>query len=288
MRLKYLQKIKNLFRPFYYNLQNLIAKQKSKAIRNENKVNYFIVGAQKSGTTYLHDLMLKNLNFGAALRKEIHYFDWYYNNDENFYHNFWPKEVTNRLDSSPSYLFNYDVAKRIKLYNSMANIIIVLRNPVSRFVSHYFHNKRLGIEKRDINDVLESSLEVYNKAIDSVDFSEFLKTVKETDSYFLRGCYLFQLNIYFDLFEHVSLYTDKYVYNNERKIIQDFKTQNLKSTSKNFQIVPPSNVNKVKASVPSDILVKLNELYLIPNECLIDFLKTKKIDRKIIENVERW
>jgi hypothetical protein len=282
------QKIKNLFRPYYYNLQNSFVRQKSKVIKNENPVNYFIVGAQKSGTTYLHDLMLRNLNFGASLRKEIHYFDWYFENDENFYHNFWSKGATNRLDSSPSYLFNHYAAKRIKLYNPLANIIVVIRNPVSRFVSHYFHNKRLGIEKRNFSDVLVSSIDVYKKAIDSNDLSEFLKTVKETDSYFLRGCYLFQLKIYFDLFKDIRLFTDKYVYKNGEKIIQDFETYNLKLISNNFQIIPPSNVNKMKAIVSSEILEKLNDLYSIPNENLIEFMKTYKINREIIEDVEKW
>jgi hypothetical protein len=288
MRLNKVQNIKNLFRPHYYNLQNLIARQKSKIIKNENLVNYFIVGAQKSGTTYLHDLMLTNLNFGASLRKEIHYFDWYFKNDENFYHNFWSKGVTNRLDSSPSYLFNSDVAKRIKLYNPLANIIVVIRNPVSRFVSHYFHNKRLGIENRDICDVLVSSIEVYKKAIDSSDLSEFLKTVKETDSYLLRGCYSFQLKIYFDLFKDIRLYTDKYVYKNEERIILDLETDYLKLISDNFQTIPPSNVNKVKESVSSEIIEKLNDLYSIPNENLIEFMKTYKINKEIIEYVEKW
>jgi hypothetical protein len=129
------------------------------------KVNTFIVGAPKAGTTSLHHYLSQHTNVCMSSVKEPNYFSskevsaLFYNsicidNSENYQKLFSDDKKKIRGEASVSYLFYKDVPRRIHDYNSEAKIIIMLRQPIERAFSHYLMDCRLGFCSEKLEDIL--------------------------------------------------------------------------------------------------------------------------------------
>ena len=103
-----------------------------------NKANLFVVGCQKGGTTYIHDLLDLHPEIKMSKTKELHFFDSkdpkldYIEYNKNF-----DFDTKYRGESTPSYMYIDEAMKRLYRYNSKAKIIVLLRNPVSRAFSQF-------------------------------------------------------------------------------------------------------------------------------------------------------
>jgi hypothetical protein len=116
-----------------------------------NKPNLFIVGAMKSGTTSLHYILSEHPSIFMSDVKEPGYFveelNWH--KGENWYQNLFSgaKEEKYIGESSTHYTklpkFK-DVYEKIYSFNPNAKIIYIMRNPVERAISHYWHNIHLS------------------------------------------------------------------------------------------------------------------------------------------------
>ena len=124
------------------------------------KPNYLIVGTMKGGTTALHDFICKHPEVAPPKQKEIHYFslfphrgvDWYLEHFEKK-----GKKITG--EASPTY---FDAActpaipRLIKAFNPQMRLILIVRDPIERAVSHFHHfrniNKIKDLINIDIND----------------------------------------------------------------------------------------------------------------------------------------
>jgi hypothetical protein len=136
------------------------------------KVNLFIVGAAKCGTTYLAAYLSQHSAINMAAKKEPDYFSHEVLKDKVTYYNTAP--VTRLSDyhalfdlsrpcsyygeASVSYLPYQAVAQKIHAYNPEAKIIILLRNPADRAYSHYKMDKRLGFVKEEFEPLLLKQL----------------------------------------------------------------------------------------------------------------------------------
>ena len=129
------------------------------------KVNTFIVGAPKAGTTSLHHYLNQHTDVSMSSVKEPNFFSskevesLFYNSkcidDSNDYHKLFSKEQRQiRGEASVSYLFYENVPKRIYDYNSEAKIIIMLREPIERAFSHYLMDCRLGFCSEKLEDII--------------------------------------------------------------------------------------------------------------------------------------
>ena len=131
------------------------------------KVNTFIVGAPKAGTTSLHYYLQQHPEVCMSAIKEPNFFtaanvsDLYYDVDpilnEDDYHLIFSdlkKKVVG--EASVSYLYYPLIADKIFEYNPKAKIIILLRNPVQRAFSHYLMDKRLGLCNVSLLEVIEN------------------------------------------------------------------------------------------------------------------------------------
>ncbi len=123
------------------------------------KVDFFIVGAPKAGTTALHAHLAKHPQVCMSSDKEPNYFSFeeieeqqlYYHKEnvksESDYNSLFECEESAKLrgEASVSYLFYKEVPQRIKSYNPDAKIIISLRQPVQRAYSHFQMDYSLGL-----------------------------------------------------------------------------------------------------------------------------------------------
>ena len=154
------------------------------------KVDFFIVGAPKAGTTSLYYYLKEHPEIEMSREKEPNYFSdkfiqnqgMYYGSQriksEEKYHSLFNKQDKEVIfgEASVSYLFFDHVAKNIKQYNAEAKIIIMLRNPIDRAFSHYLMDYRLGL----INDSFES---VINKKSKNTNASLFYQQYIEVSKY---------------------------------------------------------------------------------------------------------
>ena len=133
------------------------------------KVDFFIVGAPKAGTTSLYHYLNEHPEIVMSRQKETDYFSdedlqkkglYYGKNRINTlekYHSLFQNVDQKKIgEASVSYLFYEDVPQKIKAYNSNGKIIIMLRNPVDRAFSHYLMDYRLGLISKSFESILEN------------------------------------------------------------------------------------------------------------------------------------
>jgi len=115
-----------------------------------------ILGAQKSGTSSLHYYLVQHPGVIAPLRKEVHYFDQNHARGEAWYRAHFGRagEPGVNLDSSPYYLFHPAVPARLHALLPDARLVVLLRDPVRRAYSHYWHERDKGRETLPFEDAV--------------------------------------------------------------------------------------------------------------------------------------
>lgn len=109
-------------------------------------INFAIVGAVKSASTYVHHMLRAHPEIHMPATETV-FFDRHYSIDE----------VNSELETEfaeqgdkffgikrPSMLTSRVVANYLRDYNSDMKIIVMLRNPITRAVSNYYHSIRAG------------------------------------------------------------------------------------------------------------------------------------------------
>ena len=180
--------------------------------------DFFIVGAAKAGTTSLYHALrqhptvfvpsLKEPHFFAALpeemtgpgdrehtlRKVVRTWEAY----GRLFRDKAPDQICG--EASPSYLYYFESALRIRGCNPKARIIMVLRNPIDRAFSFYMHMRRDNREPLTFEAALEQ--EEFRER-NGWEWSWFYKKV---------GLYSRQVEAFLDAFGeeqvNVSLYDD--------------------------------------------------------------------------------
>ena len=120
--------------------------------------NLFIIGAMKSGTTSLHEYLNKHPEVFMSDIKEPGYFADcinYYPKDFEWYMSLFRGVTDEKIigESSTNYTklpFCDGVVEKLWEYNPDARLIYIMRHPVKRTISHYWHSVRYGDEHRDI------------------------------------------------------------------------------------------------------------------------------------------
>jgi hypothetical protein len=94
------------------------------------------------------------------LRKEPAYFSVEYDRGVGWYRAHFPlmRPTGHRVtfEATPNYLFHPLAPERAVRLVPHARILVVLRNPVDRAVSHYHHMRRLGFETLELEEALDA------------------------------------------------------------------------------------------------------------------------------------
>lgn len=126
------------------------------------KPSFLIIGVQKGGTTSLYQYLLQHPQIQSAATKEVHFFDLQWNQGIDWYlqqfpANSEPREMTG--EASPYYIFHPLVAQRAWKFDPSLKIIVLLRNPADRALSHYYHEVRWQFESLDLEAALNAESE---------------------------------------------------------------------------------------------------------------------------------
>lgn len=240
------------------------------------KVDFFIVGAPKAGTTSLYHYLNEHPEIVMSSQKETDFFSdeslqkqgLYYGKSrittlEQYHMLFESYENKVTGEASVSYLFYEDVPEKIKAYNSAAKIIVMLRNPAERAFSHYLMDYRLGLINQSFENVLAEG-----------------KTGRKQELFYQQfvtlGLYYEQVRRYLETFGkenvHIIFYDDfKNDLQNQIQKVYDFLEvestfiAKLSTKHNTFSIPKSSWTRKVYA------FVKLRKLLrkILPNQIVI-------------------
>jgi len=129
---------------------SVLASGRSKFRSDRPLPDFIVAGVQKGGTTFLYQEMLRHPEIKGSLTKEVHFFDANYDRGVDWYSGMFPRpsgrSKTILGEASPAYIFHPDGVRRIAETVPDVRLIVILRDPVQRALSHYKHERRLGFE----------------------------------------------------------------------------------------------------------------------------------------------
>ena len=123
------------------------------------RLSFMIVGAQKCGTSALTHFLSQHPEIGMASPKEVHIFD-----GPSYSSDWTPEQIDQRYgqhvehcagarilgEATPSYMFVPEIGRDLARYNPDLKLIVLLRDPVERAISHYYMEKGRGRERRPL------------------------------------------------------------------------------------------------------------------------------------------
>lgn len=119
-----------------------------------NKVDFFIIGAQKSATTSLYNYLSEHPEIYMPEVKENHFFveDRVYNQGVQHFHRFYQTYAAQKVVGGAfvHMLTSQEAPERVYNYNKDAKLIVMLRNPVDRAYSAYHFAIKNGWESSKI------------------------------------------------------------------------------------------------------------------------------------------
>jgi len=160
-------------------------------------LDFVVLGAQKSGTTSLHDWLAQHADIQLPVLKETHFFS----NEDRFkkgvgwyLKQFLSKPATCTLtgEVDPEYLFIEGAAEKIKQLTDVHKFIVVLRHPMQRAYSHYLMTVRRGFEELPFDNAIQA--EQLRLANDVNNFAS------DHQSYISQSMYSKQIERYLTLF----------------------------------------------------------------------------------------
>ncbi|WP_299332746.1 sulfotransferase [uncultured Psychroserpens sp.] len=264
---------------------------------NNNKVDFFCIGAQKSGTTSLHDILSQNPQIGLPLNKETHYFshDELYTRNLKDYFKLFPKDLEDRKvvgEIDPEYLCSQNAPKRI--FNDIGpdvKFIVIFRNPFDRAYSQYLMSKRRGFETLEFKEAI---LKEEERAKDT--FGQLYL------SYGSRSLYSTQIKRYLELYDMSNFlflrFEDDFLDDKSNTIhrinsflgLHDFEYEIAVNSNK--ASVPKSKM--IRDFVDKPGLIRKFGKHLIPSSQLrktiiskIDMINRKEIRYKVDNDMKR-
>ena len=178
--------------------------------------SFFILGAAKCGTTSLHGYFGQHPEICVSEPKEPLYFELEFERGSSYYFNryfsHWKGEpIVGEARHRNLYLPYVPI--RIFHYNPSARLIVCVRNPAERAISHWWHWFSRHEEPLSLRGSIQKDLEriqSYVPASDAISFSEHARSLFPNPQGFVRtyldsGYYYEQILRYLNLFPREQL-----------------------------------------------------------------------------------
>ncbi|OKH37067.1 sulfotransferase [[Phormidium ambiguum] IAM M-71] len=190
----------------------------------ECQPDFIIIGAQKCGTTSLYQYLIQHPQIVPASQKEVHFFDLNFAKGVDWYRQQF-QTVSEGLitgEASPYYIFHPLVAQRIYELFPQVKLIALLRNPVERAISHYYHEVRLGFEKLSLEDAIaQESARLKGETAKMLADANYYSYNHQHYTYLSRGIYAEQLKHWMQFFpkEQLLVLPSEELYNQPNMIL---------------------------------------------------------------------
>ncbi|QCH15788.1 hypothetical protein CB0101_13490 [Synechococcus sp. CB0101] len=227
--------------------------------------NAVIIGGMKCGTTSLNAWLREHPGVAFSSQKEIHFFDKNFERGPQWYRTHFPiwerlQGSSCTIEATPSYLYRAaKVAPRMHALIPDAKLIVMLRNPVHRAISHYCHTQRNHRETRPPEAAL---------------MSDFTSNGRGANRYKSRGLYAKQLKNFLSLYprSNILIIKSEELFRDPETIYQqtlDFLNLEIRTLPNNAR---PRNTSSVKPEISDAVMQHLEIFYQQPNQELRDLL----------------
>ena len=169
---------------------------------------FIIVGAQKAATTTLFQRIASCDGFGVPLDKETHFFDRKRHSKNKDYYRCFPTLKNDMFsgEATPFYSLVPNIHRRISEMFPEMKIVLIIRNPIDRAISHYYMEFVRGRERRKISDAIipfELHKE-YQRRWPNISKKELIAW--EVNSYIERGMYSGQIESLYENFQKEQIH----------------------------------------------------------------------------------
>jgi sulfotransferase family protein len=191
--------------------------------------DFLIIGTQRGGTTSLYKYLVQHPNLSHALTKEIRFFDLNYHRGLPWYRSRFPshrrREMSERRrgaklmvgEASPDYLFHPLAAARVAHDLPQARLIVLLRNPIDRAFSHYWHQFKRGQETLTFAAAIDGETDRLAGEVDKILADpSYVSYERHHHSYLARGIYVDQLAAWMELIPR-----DRFLIERSEDLFQD-------------------------------------------------------------------
>ncbi len=229
--------------------------------------DFLIIGTMKGGTTVLHEFINEHEQVAKAEKKEIHYFSLHSDEDVQWYKQHFPCADGKLVgEASPTYFDMVNsgaIPKNIKKLLPGVKLILIVRDPVERAISHFSHlcrvNKIPVLVDMDVNDFFGRSFSVAHRQTGIIDY--YLSLVLSFSTYFRK--YQYYLNV-FDKDQLLVLSNEELLRDPQTIMKRVFEFLGLSPfKSKSFEQFKYST-GPAKRSISAENLRRLRE-YLYPD-----------------------
>lgn len=163
------------------------------------KINTFLIGAQKAGTTSLYEWLGQHPQIYAPMVTKDHHFfseDNIYEKGKAHINSFYDSECRIYLHAAVNYLyFSKKTARRLYSYNHDAKFLICLRDPVERAISAYKFFVHTLAEDKSFENAIERELN-----------GQILQAKKADHTYLDHGHYTRQINDFLNYFNKEQIH----------------------------------------------------------------------------------
>jgi hypothetical protein len=176
--------------------------------------NFVVAGTQRGGTTSLFIYLLAHEQvLGPRRAKGVHYFDTNWHESDAWYRSNFPLQSTVDAmakasgttpaigEGAPYYMFHPLIPGRIHDLMPDCRVLLVLREPLDRAMSHHNHEVKRGFETLSMTDAFDAEEGRLAGEVDKmVANPSYISKAHIHHAYLERGKYADQVQRYFDLF----------------------------------------------------------------------------------------
>jgi hypothetical protein len=179
--------------------------------------DFLIIGAQKAGTTALYSYLREHPAIAGPPWKEVSFFDRHFWRGDAWYRGHFPNRLYLRRvraragvepivgEASPSYVFHPLAPQRVAALVPDVRLIVLVRNPVDRALSHYHHEVALGREPLPFEDALEQEDARLEGELERMLEPRYFSHAWWNFTYRARGRYAEQLERWLEIFPRERL-----------------------------------------------------------------------------------
>lgn len=240
------------------------------------KPDYLILGAQKCGTTSLKEYIREHPDVGfVCAKREIDYFSDHWDKDTNWYEKELPVGHTVG-EKSTNYLFYPKVPNRVAESYPDIKLIVLLRDPVDRAYSQYWHNyynNDVDRENRSFSGAIKGkdiTFEDWDELTDRLNYYTYIE----------RGQYSWQIRRWlkhFDISQFFFIKTENF----KEQTQYEFDRVCSFLNSQSYMIQPIPYKKQKYAAMPPDTRKELEEYFQPFNNELRDLFDEYNVDFEI-------
>jgi len=244
----------------------------------QNIADFIILGAQKAGTTSLYAYLANHPQILMASEKEVHFFDLHFDNGLDWYRSRFPyTEIRKGYligEATPYYLFHPRAPERLAQIIPHAKLIVLLRDPVERAISHYHHEVRFGWETLSFDEAITKEPERLEDEVEKLRLKESYYSFNHQHySYLARGLYMAQLKLWYQFFPRaqIAIFRAEDLYANPASTLTQVLTF-LGLPDYQLKEYRKHNEGIRQAEVTQDSINSLVEYFQSPNQELEQYL----------------